>query len=452
MSNQVEPNREDARNSLCPNRLRRLSASGKVTKPQTVQWMGVPQAEGARRRGGLPLSAVWLAPALGLALLAGCSEEAASPPSSSPPAQERGKTAAPSAAPSANTAPHAGNPSAFPYTVEVAAEGLNVPWELVFAPDGRAFLTERPGQIRVMKNGVLEAEPVFKFTDPFLSRGEGGLLGLALDPRFADNRYMYVYHSYGEDGQVQNRVLRLKETAGGIVLDRVLIKNIPGDTNHNGGRIRFGPDGMLYVTTGERYEPELAQDRASLGGKLLRLQPDGAIPADNPFPGSPVYSWGHRNPQGLAWQPGTGALFSSEHGQSAHDELNRIEPGANYGWPLIEGDKTGEKGGTPLRPPLLHSGKETWAPSGMTFVTRGPWAGRLVIAQLRGQQLMSVRLEGPQSDRVAAAELWLQGVYGRLRSVTEGPDGSLYILTNNRDGRGTPASGDDKLLRLSLRP
>jgi glucose/arabinose dehydrogenase len=167
-----------------------------------------------------------------------------------------------------------------------------------------------------------------------------------------------------------------------------MLDGIPGDTNHNGGRIKVGPDGYLYVTTGERYKPELAQDKDSLGGKILRISLDGSIPQDNPWPDSPVYSWGHRNPQGLAWQPDTGVLYSSEHGQSSHDEINIIKPGANYGWPLIEGDETAGKGGVSLRLPLLHSGNQTWAPSGMTFITQGPWSGELLVAGLAGEQLL----------------------------------------------------------------
>lgn len=207
--------------------------------------------------------------------------------------------------------------------------------------------------------------------------------------------------------------------------------------------------------------PELAQDLTSLAGKILRIHRDGSIPEDNPFPGSPVYSWGHRNPQGLAWHPVTGALFSSEHGPSAHDELNRIEPGENYGWPLVKGDETraapveAAYRGTPVRrpltPPLLHSGTTTWAPSGMTFVTHGPWAGQLLVANLRGEQVLKLEGEGSDFREVLRATALFPHRFGRIRDVVEGPDGSLYLLTHNRDGRGTPRPGDDRIIRLTLR-
>ncbi|MBW4083490.1 sorbosone dehydrogenase family protein [Paenibacillus sp. S150] len=370
------------------------------------------------------------------------------------PAASAGPEAAASAGESSEgegTAP--GNPppsfssSSFPYTAQTLAAGLDVPWEMDFAPDGRIFFTERPGTLRVIENGEVRDNPLLEFPAPFLSRGEGGLLGFALDPAFEDNGFAYTYHSYrSESGGVENRVLRLSISGSKAVIDKVLLDGIPGDTNHNGGRIKFGPDGYLYITTGERYEPELAQDRNSLGGKILRISPDGSIPADNPFPGSPVYSWGHRNPQGLAWQPGSGILYSSEHGQSSHDEINIIEAGGNYGWPLIEGDEAGAGNGAGMKLPLLHSGEETWAPSGIAFITQGPWSGELLVANLAGQQLLHVSLGAGNGE--AAAEAMFHEEWGRIRNVAEGPDGTLYLMTNNRDGRGSPGAEDDRLIAL----
>ncbi|GAA3403793.1 PQQ-dependent sugar dehydrogenase [Paenibacillus hodogayensis] len=344
--------------------------------------------------------------------------------------------------------------TSIPYgEAEVVADKLNVPWDAVFAPDGRLFFTERAGAIRVIENGRLAADPVFAFTDkPVVSRSESGLLGLTLDPDFTGNGYMYAYHTYEANGSLKNRVLRLKLEGGKAKLDRVLLDGLPGQQTHDGGRIRFGPDGLLYITVGDAQEREQSQSMASLAGKILRIRSDGSIPADNPDPKSPVYSLGHRNPQGLAWQPDTGRLFSSEHGQTAKDEINVIEKGGNYGWPLIEGDQTEPKqkaAGAPLRPPLLHSGADTtWAPSGMTFITQGPWKGQLLVANLRGMQVLKLTLAAgtePKVDRVEP--LWKER-YGRLRSVLEGPDGSLYVLTNNRDGRGTPQQDDDRILRF----
>lgn len=331
-----------------------------------------------------------------------------------------------------------------PYVTEVVAEHLDVPWAIDMAADGRIFFTERPGRVRVIQAGKLQAEPLIAFPAPFISEGEGGLLGLALDPKFAENHYLYVYHTYKEGEEVYNRVLRLREENNVALIDKILIDKIPGSGIHNGGRLKIGPDQLLYITTGDARIPELAQTRASLAGKILRIQLDGSIPADNPFPGSPVFSWGHRNPQGIAWNPANGFLYSSEHGQSAHDEINRIQSGANYGWPVIQGDQQKEG----MTTPIAHSGDTTWAPSGMSFVTKGPWTGQLLVANLRGMQVQKIKLNPERPNAVEEATFLWQGEYGRLREVFEAKDGSLYLLTNNRDGRGTPRDEDDRIIRL----
>lgn len=334
--------------------------------------------------------------------------------------------------------------SEFPYEMETLVEGLDIPWEMEFAPDGRIFLTERSGQIRIIKEGQLLETPAYSFDEPFISRSEGGLLGLELDPDFQANGYVYAYHTYNEEDGIYNQIVRLVADGDELVFDDIILQGIPGDSNHNGGRIKFGPDGYLYVTTGERYEPDLAQDPESLGGKILRMTADGEVPESNPFPSSLVYSLGHRNAQGLAWHPETGKLYSSEHGQSAHDEINLIEPGENYGWPVIEGDEEQEG----MRRPLIHSGTDTWAPSGMTFISQGPWKGKLLVANLRGTQVLALTWIGPDFTEVDSIELLWEGELGRIRNVVEGPDGSIYLMTNNRDGRGQPQAGDDKLIRL----
>lgn len=332
----------------------------------------------------------------------------------------------------------------FPYRAQVLAEGLQLPWELAFAPDGRIFFTERPGLLRVVEGGKVREAPLLEL--PSTGLGEGGLLGLVLDPNFTGNHTAYVYQTYRDGDTVQNRVLRLSIGQETAKVESTLIDGIPGSSTHNGGRIKFGPDGLLYITTGDAAKRELAQQKDSLAGKILRLAPDGSVPGDNPFPGSPVYSWGHRNPQGLAWQPDTGALFSSEHGQSAHDEVNIITLGANYGWPLIQGDEADTRDGVVLKAPLVHSGSETWAPSGMAFITQGPWKGQLLVAALSGQQLLQVT---PESTGLSASVSSLyKKEWGRLRNVAEAPDGTLYILVGNRDGRGSPKDNDDKLIAL----
>lgn len=342
---------------------------------------------------------------------------------------------------------------ASPATAEVQtktyAQGLEIPWAVAFAPDGRVFVTERPGRIRVIRDGRLDPEPVARL--PAAHVGEGGLLGLALDPAFPRRPFLYVYYTY-RDGGLWNRVERLRERDGRLVRDKVLLERIPGASIHDGGRLRFGPDGMLYVGTGDAREAGLAQDPKSLAGKILRITADGEIPRDNPIPGSPVYSLGHRNVQGLAWHPGTGTLHATEHGPSGergwccHDEVNVIRPGGNYGWPEVMGDA--HKGKSEYVAPLVHSGSDTWAPSGASFVSGGPWKGRFAFANLRGGHLRMLVLGGDGKE-VVRHERLAEG-FGRLRDVVEGPDGALYVLTNNRDGRGRSRAGDDRILRLEI--
>ena len=351
--------------------------------------------------------------------------------------------------------PALGQPAAKlpPMKVEVLVKELDTPWAIAFAPDGRIFLSERPGRIRVVKDGRLQREPWMVLDVVEVS--EAGLLGLALDPRFDRNRFVYAAYTYrGEDGRLKNRLVRLRDdpkTAKGK-LDRILLDGIAGNRNHDGGRVKFGPDGKLYWTLGDAQNPALAQDLSSPNGKILRLNSDGTIPADNPIPNSPVYSYGHRNPQGLAWQPGTGRLYATEHGPSGfqgccRDEVNYIEPGKNYGWPEIRGDETREG----MISPILHSGEnETWAPSGATFVTAGPWAGSLLLVGLRGQTLYRLILHPQEPRKVVSLERLFARRFGRLRDVVEGPDGALYLLTSNRDGRGTPVPEDDRVIRLTF--
>jgi glucose/arabinose dehydrogenase len=336
-------------------------------------------------------------------------------------------------------------------SIEVVASGLQVPWALAFAPDGRLFITERPGTIRVVVGGQLQADPVAELSVAAI--GEGGLMGLALDPDYGQNGYMYVMYTFERGGNVLNRISRFvleNDRAGD---EQVLVDDIPGGRIHNGGILSFGPDGRLYAGTGDAGTMALAQDVDSLAGKILRLNPDGSVPEDNPWPGSYVYSIGHRNPQGLAWQPETGALFSTEHGPSGemgyccHDEVNLVEAGENYGWPEIVGD-----GGEPrYRDPVLHSGSDTWAPGAAAFYDGGPltqWQGDLFFTGLRGASLYRLVLGGPDSADAAELERLYQNEFGRLRAVVMGPDGYLYFTTSNRDGRGQVRSGDDHIFRI----
>jgi glucose/arabinose dehydrogenase len=336
--------------------------------------------------------------------------------------------------------------------VQTWISGLDTPWAIDFAPDGRTFLTERPGRIRIVKNGQLQAEPWI--TLDVAEVGESGLLGLALDPQFAQNHLVYVAYTYrAAGGRLQNRLVRLRDDPQSDKgsMDKVLLDGPLGASNHDGGRVKFGPDGKLYWTMGDAQNGNLAQDASSLNGKILRINPDGTIPSDNPFK-SAVYSYGHRNPQGLAWQPGTGRLYATEHGPSGEkgccqDEINLIEPGMNYGWPVISGDERR----TGMVTPILQSGsRNTWAPSGATFVTRGPWTGSLLFVGLRGQALYRLTLDPDDPRKVRNLETLFEGKYGRLRDVAQGPDGAIYILTSNGDGRGTMPPEGDKVLRLSF--
>ncbi|WP_309122741.1 PQQ-dependent sugar dehydrogenase [Paenibacillus sp.] len=325
---------------------------------------------------------------------------------------------------------------AIPYEIKEAAAGLMTPWAIDFAPGDRIFFTERPGRIRLVRDGRLLAEPVFTFSAPFVNIGEGGLLGLAVDPKFKKNHYIYVYHSYQDGLEIKNQVVRLVERNNKATIDTVLITNIPGNANHNGGRLNIGPDKLLYITTGDAGVPTAAQDPTSLAGKILRIGLDGSIPESNPFPGSPVYSLGHRNPQGLDWSPRTDHLYSSEHGPVANDEINLILAGSNYGWPIVQGDERRE----PFQPPLIHSGDQTWAPSGMTFVSKGPWQGQLLVANLRGRQILRFSIKGKNPRSIQLISSFFTS-FGRIRDVVEGPDRSIYVITGNADG-------NDKLFRL----
>jgi len=336
--------------------------------------------------------------------------------------------------------------------------GLEVPWSLIFLPGGRALVSERPGRIRLIKDGILESRPWA--TIDVRSAGEGGLMGLALHPAFPAEPYVYAMYTYVQKGETMNRVVRLKDEGDTGRLDRIIVDGIPGARNHNGGRIAFGPDGMLYVGTGEKYERKLAQDLNSLNGKILRVTPEGDVPRDNPF-NSRVWSYGHRNPQGLAWHPVTGELFASEHGPSGealvfgNDEVNIIVRGGNYGWPEVAGAPSVR----PYRDPIIVWRRAT-PPAGITFYGKGPLAhleNNLFIATLRSNALIRVKLrrEG-DGYAVQAIERWfvagdVEGRYGRIRDVVQGPDGYLYFLTSNRDGRGRPGEGDDRIYRIMPR-
>lgn len=319
--------------------------------------------------------------------------------------------------------------------VEVLTTGLEAPWGATFLPDGDALVTERDtGRLlRVTPDG--QTEEVQRI--PEGGSGEGGLLGVALSPDYERDEFVYVYYTTGED----NRVGRFKLGEA----PEPILTGIPVNTYHDGGGLAFGPDGMLYVTTGDAGDAATAQDKGSLSGKVLRLTPDGGIPEDNPFPENPVYSYGHRNVQGLAWDE-SGQLFVSEFGENQYDEVNRIEAGGNYGWPEVEG-----AGGEPeyIDPVQTFATSEA-SPSGAAIPKDSAipqWDGDFFMAALRGARLW--RLDLDSDGNVTGKEALLDGEYGRLRNTVQAPDGSLWVFTNNRDGRGTPEEDDDRILRLA---
>jgi glucose/arabinose dehydrogenase len=324
--------------------------------------------------------------------------------------------------------------------VDVITTGLEVPWDVAFLPDGRALVTERPGRVRVVgAQGELRDEPAATFD--VQAEGEGGLMGIALDPDFEDEPFVYLMAT--RDGQV--RVLRHRWNAEKQTLteDGVALDGIQAGPIHDSGRIRFGPDDRLYVVTGDAGNREQAQDRGSLNGKVLSLSPrqyrEGT---DEPR----IVSIGHRNPQGLDWQPGTDRLFVTEHGPSGDggpsccDEVNLVEQGGNALWPRFGDDQTG-----PGAPEKLW--QDTIAPSGSAFVTRpgSAWTGDLLVAALAGTSLRRLEVDGA---RIGAEDVLLDGEYGRLRAVVEAPDGAIWVTTSNRDGRGAPADDDDRIVRI----
>ena len=317
---------------------------------------------------------------------------------------------------------------------EVLAQGLRIPWALAFLPDGDIIMTERPGRVRLFEmEAGLRDEPLLEMPG-VAAQGEGGLLGVAVHPEYPDPPYIYFYHTYSGGFGLANRVVRYSMSGNLLVDGLVLLDGITGAGIHDGGRLKFGPDGFLYITTGDASSSERSQDPDSLAGKILCMADDGSVPAGNPFNGSFVYSMGHRNPQGIAWDA-DGRLWATEHGSSATDEVNLIQPGNNYGWPVIRGDETAAG----MESPVLHSGRETWAPSGLAYHD-----GSLFFAGLRGGGLYELTLSS------STLQKHLDGEFGRLRDVVVGPDGSLYLLTSNRDGRAIPGLSDDRLIRVDV--
>ncbi len=316
--------------------------------------------------------------------------------------------------------------------ISIVAKNLNTPWSIAFLPNNDLLVTERDGKIKVIDATTGETKITHTINE-VKQEGESGLHGIAIHPNFEMNKFIYVYYTYQADGNnTLNRVVRYTYDQSRFSEDKIIVDGIPGALFHDGGRVKFGPDNLLYITTGDAQEPSLSQSITSLAGKILRVTDDGSNPKDNPFD-SPIYSLGHRNPQGITWDENE-RLFETEHGSSAYDELNLIEKGANYGWPTTRGDAKKEG----ILSPLLHSEEDTWAPGGIAYLD-----DYLYFTGLRGQALYRTDLNGQNLKEFFKKE------YGRIRDVVVGPDNYLYLAISNRDGRGLPSSDDDKIIRVN---
>jgi glucose/arabinose dehydrogenase len=320
--------------------------------------------------------------------------------------------------------------------IAVVAEKLQTPWSIVLSKDGRVFFTERIGTIRMLNvNGTLAHDPVGYIRVDQV--GEGGLLGIDLHPNFTSNHKIYIYHTYSNSSGIYNRVMLLVENENKIVDSQIILDGIPGGRFHDGGRLKFGPDNKLYISTGDAGFAELSQNKSSLAGKILRINDDGTIPIDNPFRGSAIYAYGFRNVQGLTWHPETRELYASDHGATGNDEINVVRAGSNYGWPYEECSNEGK-----YTAPVICFNPSI-APSGIAIPNSSKlgYSGDLLLATLKGSQLRSIDLYTGEQNNILVG-------YGRLRDVVEGYNGSLFVLTSNTDGRGLIQENDDKILRI----
>jgi len=346
------------------------------------------------------------------------------------------------------------------YELEVFATGLRVPWSMVFTDPNRLLVTERPGRIRLIENGVLSEDPLHTFPE-VLNTDEEGLMGIALDPQYEINQQLYVCIAYEKnlaESSASNtmssavKVVRMTDAGTELIDEQIIIDNIPVARFHAGCRLRFGPDNKLYISTGDASNKESAQDLNSLAGKILRINADGSIPADNPFFNSAIFSYGHRNPQGFDWHPESGVLVATEHGPSGNDgprggdEVNIIKAGNNYGWPIVSHEKSQEG---LIDPVILFTPAE--APgSGMFY--RGSvfpqFTNTFLFGVLRGEGIIQVVFDDNAAGKVVSYQKLPDINVGRVRDLVEAPDGTIYFSTSNTDGRGQVYEGDDHIYRL----
>lgn len=337
------------------------------------------------------------------------------------------------------------------YEIKTVADNLYVPWSIVFTDPDRMLVTERNGKLRVIRNGILLEQPL-KVFEEVSSDGEEGLMGLALDPDYRENKFLYISYAYGSSDKMSVKVVRFKDEGEKLSDEKTIIDGLPAERYHAGCRLRFGPDGRLYITTGDAGERKLAQDINTLYGKILRINPDGTIPADNPFPDNPVWSYGHRNPQGIDWYPGTDILYSTEHGPSGFDgpgggdEVNIIVRGGNYGWPVVSHRESKEG----MISPVLEFTPAIAPASGMFYRSDSipQFKNNYFFGCLRGSGIMRVVMDKSDPTKILSNEMLAEVNFGRIRDIAQGPDGAIYFSTSNRDGRGRVREGDDKIYKI----